>query len=289
MTKLEIPNYQRAHNDTSLVIRISGFRRHGVFRHSSIAWGLFIIRHSAVFSVLLFAGAGSVVLAAEGDNAARSLDQQLFEDLDNELLEDLEAESHGSPVSPAPRDLSPENKGAADPLDGDLLDQLGEGEDFNVTRPENPLMDIGDSMRRVERLISQRETGQRTQGLQQQIITELDKLISAACSRCKSAGGSRSQVPQATQRQSVQPPGQRPGQDPTSQGNAPVRDSVERQGRAEAAQLDMDELRDMIEEIWGHLPGRAREQMQNAQVEGFLPEYELLIEEYFKRLAEGED
>jgi hypothetical protein len=64
---------------------------------------------------------------------------------------------------------------------------------------------------------------------------------------------------------------------------------VERQGRAEAAQLDMDELRDMIEEIWGHLPGRAREQMQNAQVEGFLPEYELLIEEYFKRLAEGED
>ena len=56
MTKLEIPNYQRTHNDTSLVIRISGFRRHGVFRHSSIAWGLFIIRHSAVFSVLLFAG-----------------------------------------------------------------------------------------------------------------------------------------------------------------------------------------------------------------------------------------
>ena len=103
MTKLEIPNYQRTHNDTSLVIRISGFRRHGVFRHSSIAWGLFIIRHSAVFSVLLFAGAGSVVLAAKGDNAARSLDQQLFEDLDNELLEDLEAESHGSPVSPAPR------------------------------------------------------------------------------------------------------------------------------------------------------------------------------------------
>ena len=130
MTKLEIPNYQRTHNDTSLVIRVSGFRHHGVFRHSSIAWGLFIIRHSAVYSVLLFAGAGSVVLAAEGDNAARSLDQQLFEDLDNELLEDLEAESHGSSVSPTPRDLSPENKGAADPLDGDLLDQLGEGEDF---------------------------------------------------------------------------------------------------------------------------------------------------------------
>jgi hypothetical protein len=43
-----------------------------------------------------------------------------------------------------------------------------------------------------------------------------------------------------------------------------------------------------MRQAWGNLPERLREQMMQSSVDGFLPKYERLIEEYFKRLAEDE-
>ena len=42
----------------------------------------------------------------------------------------------------------------------------------------------------------------------------------------------------------------------------------------------------MLRRVWGHLPEKAREQMQNSIDEEFLPKYEKLIEQYYQRLAE---
>ena len=42
----------------------------------------------------------------------------------------------------------------------------------------------------------------------------------------------------------------------------------------------------MLKEVWGHLPARVREQMQNAASEQFLPKYEAMIEQYYERLTE---
>lgn len=42
----------------------------------------------------------------------------------------------------------------------------------------------------------------------------------------------------------------------------------------------------MRERNWGHLPERVRQQLQSAAIERFLPQYEELIEEYYRRLAE---
>ena len=41
-----------------------------------------------------------------------------------------------------------------------------------------------------------------------------------------------------------------------------------------------------MKDAWGHLPQHAREQMLQNSPERFLPQYELLIEQYYKRLAE---
>lgn len=49
----------------------------------------------------------------------------------------------------------------------------------------------------------------------------------------------------------------------------------------------MQTTRNLIQELWGHLPERDRQQVIQPTVETFLPKYELLITEYFKRLAEG--
>ena len=41
-----------------------------------------------------------------------------------------------------------------------------------------------------------------------------------------------------------------------------------------------------IQRVWGHLEERLRQQMRTAGVESFLPEYEAMIEAYYKRLDE---
>ena len=42
----------------------------------------------------------------------------------------------------------------------------------------------------------------------------------------------------------------------------------------------------MMKDSWGHLPPRVREQMLQNTPEQFLPQYELMIEKYYQRLAE---
>ena len=45
-------------------------------------------------------------------------------------------------------------------------------------------------------------------------------------------------------------------------------------------------MKDLFRRIWGNLPDKLREEMQASLSEQFLPKYERLIEEYYKRLAE---
>ena len=61
-------------------------------------------------------------------------------------------------------------------------------------------------------------------------------------------------------------------------------------GKAKARRPDMGQMQSLVKKIWGELPDTTREQMLEPLVEEFLPKYELLIEEYFRRLAaEQED
>ena len=50
---------------------------------------------------------------------------------------------------------------------------------------------------------------------------------------------------------------------------------------------DMERTRARMMRLWGELPPHVREQMLQSPVEDFPPKYELMIEEYFRRLAEG--
>ena len=48
----------------------------------------------------------------------------------------------------------------------------------------------------------------------------------------------------------------------------------------------MDQMKGLLKDLWGQLPLRDREQMLQSSPEQFLPKYELLIEKYYKRLAD---
>ena len=52
---------------------------------------------------------------------------------------------------------------------------------------------------------------------------------------------------------------------------------------------DMERTRARMMRLWGELPPHVREQMLQSPVEDFPPKYELMIEEYFRRLAGGSE
>jgi hypothetical protein len=51
----------------------------------------------------------------------------------------------------------------------------------------------------------------------------------------------------------------------------------------------LEERKELLEGLWGELPPREREQMLQMPVEDFLPKYELLIQDYFRRLSEEQE
>lgn len=152
---------------------------------------------------------------------------------------------------------------------------------------ENPLLDIALEMRQVEDLIAQAQSGAGTQQLQADIVARLEAIVKLAARQ----GGQ----PKPGEAQAADPAGRKPG-DPSQhkpgakpgQTAKPGKDSGQRQGGPEARSAgNVDEAIGVLRQHWGELPERARQRMiQLLPREEFLPKYELLIEQYYKRLAE---
>lgn len=184
-----------------------------------------------------------------------SLDQQLLEGLDLELLQGLPGGA--KPAAPA--------------------DKLSGKTAANTIQSDNPLVLIAERMRQVEGRLAQQDTSAETQAVQKQILAELAQLLEQA--KKQQASGQN------------KPGGSGKGSDQagTGSGNptpAPPRDSTNRieQGTKEA--VETADVKDLLRRIWGHLPDKLRDQMQASLSEQFLPKYERVIEEYYKRLAE---
>lgn len=215
----------------------------------------------------------------ETSKGAPSLDQQLLDDLEGDLFDGLEDLPLGDKVD--------ETQGTENGLDDQLLDQLGEGEDVGE---EDPLKKIANRMRAVEELIAEQKTAEQTQRIQQQIVDELTQMIQLVKKQCNSNSQNQAQQ-QASQPKAGSKPGpQKQGSKPNNQtGNQAASESQMRDGKAEDARVQREELEKMLKEVWGHLPVRVREQMQNAASEQFLSKYEPLIEKYYERLTQDTD
>lgn len=172
------------------------------------------------------------------------------------------------------------------------------------------------AMQRVQARLLVRDASIETRQIQAGIVKDLEKLIEALQQqqRQKSAGGQQNAAENPSQgKQSPTP--NRPSADaksktsdgqqksssnadprspeaspkPTSSspadGKQALPDSQMLEGKSVAvtAQASQDQL---MQSAWGSLPVDARQQMQSARPERFLPKYEQLIEEYFRRLSE---
>jgi hypothetical protein len=185
----------------------------------------------------------------------RSLDQQLLDDLDRDLLQGLPGGSKPKPATPA---MAP-----------------GEAETHAAADSQNPLANLAERMRKVERRMAGHDTSTATQDEQAQILKDIAALLADSHNR----QGSKDQ----------RGPGNSAAQAGAGTGSAspgPPRDSTNRIERGTKEETETADVRDVLRHIWGHLPEKLRDEMQASLSEQFLPKYERMIEEYYKRLAE---
>jgi hypothetical protein len=223
------------------------------------------LKANMIYVRFLFVVVAITGIASAADPPAskpKSLDDQLLEGLKDDLFDKLPG-----PTKPPARPSEPNT-----PKPGPAI----EGEDLGSAGESNPLALIGERMRSAQERIAGHDTSAATQQLQQKILDDLAALIEQA-------------KKQAAQKKPGDGQGQGSDQPGTGGGNptpGPPRDSTNRieQGAKEATETA--DVKDLIRRHWGHLPQKLRDQMQSSLSEQFLPKYERLIEEYYKRLAE---
>ena len=169
----------------------------------------------------------------------------------------------------------------------DLLDELlraeetpprkprpAAGEDLGADPPRHPILRVGEQMARVEELLRRQQTSAPTQRLQVRIVRGLDALIASAEQQ---AGPGSSRQPQDRR---------------SEQNRAAGKGAANSAGMANAASPDAAAAGPVspdgvwMNRIWGHLPDRLRSEIQTPVHETFLPAYERIITEYYKRLNE---
>lgn len=237
--------------------------------------------------------------APQPTDAPRPSTQQPTSGLDDELLRDLESnlgeddlpttkKSGTRPMGGGskrkveePADKKADDLLDDDALDGELMRELQQHSPEDD--PNAPLTSIGRAMRDVEELVGRAKAGKPTQQMQDKIVADLERLLEEA--RRRQQKSSSSQESQSSSRQSASRQS-RPGGAAGGASDKPAQDSSSTLRDRAAARPDPAEMQDLIRELWGHLPEHERQMVINSTVEQFLPKYELLIEAYFKRLAE---
>jgi hypothetical protein len=223
----------------------------------------------AAFSVVSASG----LAAAPPADEKPSLDEQLLKDLDNELLEGLDD-------LPKPKPAKPADDAGKTPADEAAGEDIGQGPE------DDPLARVARQMRQVERLIPAPKEVPQTTRTQKQIVSSLEELIKQMekqCQKSGSASGSKPGRQQTAQREPIKQPKPGEGNKPSDK---PTRESAKRRGPDEVRPADLAELQNLMKNVWGQLPAKARDQMLQSPPEKFLPKYELLIEKYYQRLAE---
>jgi hypothetical protein len=223
-----------------------------------------------------------------------SLDEQLLEGLDSALLDDLDqdtrkkntpGESEAKSSAGAPNNAKDKVRGKnANALDEQLLEELGRDEQTGSAQARDPLIDVQRRMKTVASRLADEKLDAQTTQLQQKIRDDLAALLEECKKQCQ-GGGSSSGKPGSKPGKGSQ--GSQAGKSPAAQAPTDAaRDSSEKLRDRNTQRPERGALTGAMKASWGHLPERAREQLSNTNTDAFLPKYELLLEKYFKRLAE---
>jgi len=145
-----------------------------------------------------------------------------------------------------------------------------------------PLLELAKRMDAIERLIARTRTGQPTQEKQEQVLSEIDRLI--ALMREKEQGGGGQGQGQGQ--------GNKPGQGGNPSGNrqsgGPANQSQLQPGEGRMGEM-AEGPRGPTSEEWGNLEDREREEAIQFLREKFPTRYREIIERYYRAIAEEDN
>ena len=160
----------------------------------------------------------------------------------------------------------------------------------------DPLRRAAEGMRAAGERISAHDTSTQTREIQQRVVDDLSKLIDIARrqqnqpppQRPQQAEQQEQQAEDAQEERQEQQPQESAQPDPgaSAEDRPDPEDSEERTGDPRDAQVPTLMQRRLVDEVWGHLPARLRQKLQNIYSEKTLPQYEDLVRRYFEALAE---
>jgi hypothetical protein len=213
------------------------------------------------------------------------------ESLGGKLLDDLNPSQFAPPApspvpAPQPSEPAPTRQSFQKRIVPDLSDDVG-GEDIGQPSGSAVLARIEEKMGTAKSLLHQSKAPDKAGEVQQQVMADLDSLIAQLSKQCQ-GGASQSNSECNSPSQRTQASGAKPAAKP-GHGSAPARDSQTRIGRNDPGAVDLGDREQLLKDVWGHLPPHAREQMLQSHSDEFLPQYELEIEQYYKRLSEEND
>lgn len=157
------------------------------------------------------------------------------------------------------------------------IDDLPVGEDIDLSGERDPFARIATKMQRSQQALSTGKVQEQTQELQKEILLDLDALLKNMEKKCQ---GGQCNKPGSKTSSGSTASGTKPSQKPAA-------DSTNRVGQpGDTKAADEQAAADALREVWGHLPPKLREAMQNVRSDEFLPKYDRLIEEFYRRLAE---
>jgi hypothetical protein len=224
--------------------------------------------------------AGGSMPAQPGAEPPRSPDEKLLDALSTERPDGLDHESTAAGQRQVEL-VDPAGKGPDD-LRARLRRELGAAA---VAEGENPLLQVAQHMRDVKGRMARKDSGPATQGLQRQIVADLDELIRQAHKQCRQGKPGGTPSPQASS--PGQPKqgagGKGPNKNPTGPG-------TRRTANGESRTLDKQQMQTLVQQLWQvALPKQQRDRLMQRPFDEFLPKYELQIEQYYRRLSEEED
>jgi hypothetical protein len=147
-------------------------------------------------------------------------------------------------------------------------------------------------MRSAQERIQKKDTGEQTREIQQQVVSDLEKLIELA----KQMSANSSQQPQQPNPQ--QPAGEdsenKQGKSQQKQGvRRPAGPDKKDNAASPQARSPEDERREaqLLDQrgtaaVWGHLPEKLREELRNVDAGKTLSKYSDLVRRYYQALAE---
>ena len=144
------------------------------------------------------------------------------------------------------------------------------GEDVGQQGESDPLLPIELQMRQLHRRLVDGDTGRETQLLQVRLVEQLEGLLESARARQQERTGLQSS---------------NVGTGSTVAGTGASGTGEETTAESQVLEPPPEHLSPAIQRIWGSLPPAVRSELRGARIERFLPKYESMLEQFYRRLA----